>query len=125
VKAIPTAATAILASMFLPATSGLTADDPAGQDAQAAYEDAQAAYSEALQKLETEHEGFDPAAFMDEAMERQMQGMHEMLMRMAEPEIATAFAKLYRALYDALLAEGFTRDEAMQILANLKIGNSS
>lgn len=39
---------------------------------------------------------------------------------MSQPQVMEATAKLYRRLYQALLDQDFTRDQAIQIVAGVK-----
>jgi hypothetical protein len=53
---------------------------------------------------------------MDKATEITLQSLEIM----SKPQVMEATAKLYRRLYQALLDQDFTRDQAIQIVAGVK-----
>jgi hypothetical protein len=89
----------LVALVTLPAApSSLAAQDPAANQAQV---DAQMAMM---------------APMMSQMMQSMMQGM---LLQLAKPETAQHLAAFSKNYFDALVAKGFTRDEALRIVVSV------
>jgi hypothetical protein len=57
---------------------------------------------------------------MNEEMKKTMRLTYELL---SEPEMGTSIAKMYKNLFDALQTQGFSKEEAFQII--LAFGSKS
>jgi len=43
---------------------------------------------------------------------------------LCDTDLAESIAKMYKNIFDAMIKEGFTADQAIRILASLNIGNN-
>lgn len=53
-------------------------------------------------------------------MDKEIEKTLELLEIMSQPHVIQATARVYRRLYQALLDQDFTRDQAIQIVAGVK-----